>query len=83
MDTTVNEANKELDRPRISTVLKVRLNETELDHSRISKGGGYEYEYLFFVTPMVEKLIIQGTTNYDSLRYGDWFSIFQGTKCVS
>lgn len=54
VDITVNESNKEQDNPRISTILKMRPNETELVQSRISKGTGYEYEYLFSVTPTTE-----------------------------
>jgi hypothetical protein len=54
VDVVVSEANKEQDLPRISTVVKVRPNETKIIQTRTSKGANYEFEYTFSITQVQE-----------------------------
>lgn len=54
VDVVVNEANKEVDNPRISTQVKVRMGDTKIVQTRTSKGNGYNYEYVFAITPVLE-----------------------------
>ena len=54
VDVVVSEANKEQDIQRMSTVAKLKPNETKIIQDRVSKGSNYEFEYTFAITRVQE-----------------------------